>query len=1100
MFSQFYGLGDARGLAPGRRADRGGRPRRAAPAARQHAVDRPAPEDELRPRPAQRPVDPLPRRADARPGRRRGPLDPRARGRLEGRGPGPDGPAHDPLHGRGRRAVRADRDRRPRPDPRDRHARRAQAARPARVDLPARARPPRRRRRRARAAARAWSVGRPASDASADAEAPGASSSTSSSTDDAALGGVVARARRARGAHRRPAQVRADARGRLRRARRPRASATSRTPAGRDDAVRDRARRGGARPSELAAMPTPAVRRRRRPARHRPADRVATGRAARSFSEQPALARRPRLPARAGHDPRAVVARSSRSLLPFLTTSAFVFVYRALGAPEAYIGFVVLGGAMTAFWLNVVWMMAAQLYWEKSQGNLELYFAAPMNLMAILFGMAVGGLVMSSTRAVAVLVIATIVFGVDVQRRAVAAADRRVLPDAVRALRPRDDAREPVPAVGPRGVPHDPAASSSRCTSCRGSTSRSAGWARSARSPSPLIPFAVGLDAMRQLVFAGQPYITGTPSPEVEALILVVMTVVFTVLARWMIRAHRADGPRPTAACRSAGNERRPLPTSHAGHARSIAARTEGAGARRPGPQPADGACSSAGRWRPTGPTRSCSSSTRSPSRSRRRCILVLMIQIIGGAGASDATVRTFVVVGQRAVVDASSAGIAGPRLVGPRRPRALPDAQVPVRQPEHVPRACCVGRGGGPARGRARWARSITLVVRRDRPRACRSTSGRSTGRCSGSSLVLGLVPILALGVLLAAICLQTRQEIVVVPGGRSPVRCSWSSGASSRSPSCPTPSRCSACINPVDVVDRRRPPGASCPTGRRSIGGAGLAVDSCHRHRRAGRDDRSSIALLRDRGARYTRGDRHLPVERAPGEGSRPARPDDRLVAARRRPGAAAPQRGSRRCGSTRAARARTSRRSSARSAPSSTSAGCATSCSLEAPDGFIVQGLVDRGRVGRRVVGVDRHQVTKETLTFLDDDIAQFMEEAVARRGGGAADGPGRRALRARVPRHRSLHGRAEAARRVLLRAGRRVRRPAPPRGPVGLAPRPSPSSPVTTSRAWFRRARRCAACRARQPRQPLRRLPRPAADEPAASPDTTPADPPWGASES
>ena len=44
---------------------------------------------------------------------------------------------------------------------------------------------------------------------------------------------------------------------------------------------------------------------------------------------------------------------------------------------------------MTAFWLNVIWMMAQQLWWEKSQGNLELYFAAPMNIMAVLFGMAV---------------------------------------------------------------------------------------------------------------------------------------------------------------------------------------------------------------------------------------------------------------------------------------------------------------------------------------------------------------------------------------------------------------------------------------------------------------------------------------------------------------------------------------------------------------------------------------------------------------------------------------------------------------------------------------------------------------------------------------
>jgi ABC-2 type transport system permease protein len=50
------------------------------------------------------------------------------------------------------------------------------------------------------------------------------------------------------------------------------------------------------------------------------------------------------------------------------------------------------------------------------------------------------------------------------------------------------------------------------------------------------IPFAVGLDAMRQLVFADQPFITGTPAPEVEAVILVVMTFVFVLLARWMLR------------------------------------------------------------------------------------------------------------------------------------------------------------------------------------------------------------------------------------------------------------------------------------------------------------------------------------------------------------------------------------------------------------------------------------------------------------------------------------------------------------------------------------------------------------------------------------
>lgn len=53
------------------------------------------------------------------------------------------------------------------------------------------------------------------------------------------------------------------------------------------------------------------------------------------------------------------------------------------------------------------------------------------------------------------------------------------------------------------------------------------------------------------------------------------------------------------------------------------------------------------------------------------------------------------------------------------------------------------------------------------------------------------------------------------------------------------------------------------------------------------------------------------------------------------------------------------------------------------LEAPDGFIVQGLVTSGGstgTWSEAIG----QETKETLTFLDDDIARFMEEALARRG--------------------------------------------------------------------------------------------------------------------
>ena len=222
-------------------------------------------------------------------------------------------------------------------------------------------------------------------------------------------------------------------------------------------------------------------------------------------------------------------------LLPFLTTSAFVLVYRAIGAPEAYVGFVVLGGALSAFWLNVVWMMASQLYWEKSQGNLELYFAAPMNLMAVLLGMAVGGLVMSSTRAIAVLVVASLVYGVvfSIQQWLLLAVVFMLTMTALYGLgmmlaslfllwsreawNLANLMIEPIWFVSGLNFPVG-----------RLGTLGALAIAT--------IPFAVGLDAMRQLVFANQASLMGTPPPEVEALILVAMTVVFVALARWMLR------------------------------------------------------------------------------------------------------------------------------------------------------------------------------------------------------------------------------------------------------------------------------------------------------------------------------------------------------------------------------------------------------------------------------------------------------------------------------------------------------------------------------------------------------------------------------------
>jgi ABC-2 type transport system permease protein len=221
-------------------------------------------------------------------------------------------------------------------------------------------------------------------------------------------------------------------------------------------------------------------------------------------------------------------------LLPFLTTAGFVFVYRALQAPPQYIGFVVLGGAMTAFWLNVMWMMAAQLHWEKDQGNLELYFTAPVSMMSILLGMAVGGMVMSVVRAAVVLGVGSFVFGVhfEVEQWGLLLAVFFLTLAALYGLgmllaslflmwgreawHLTQLAVEPVYFVSGLNFPV-------------GRLGMVGALAIAT------IPLAVGLDAMRQLAFVDAPGLGGTPPPAIEALILVVMTVVFIGAARRLL-------------------------------------------------------------------------------------------------------------------------------------------------------------------------------------------------------------------------------------------------------------------------------------------------------------------------------------------------------------------------------------------------------------------------------------------------------------------------------------------------------------------------------------------------------------------------------------
>ena len=221
--------------------------------------------------------------------------------------------------------------------------------------------------------------------------------------------------------------------------------------------------------------------------------------------------------------------------LPFLTTSAFVFVYRALKAPPEFIGFVVLGGAMLAFWLNVIWLMAAQLYWEKDQGNLELYFTAPISMMAILFGMAMGGLLMSCLRAGIVLFVGAVLYNVQFN------VDQWLLLLAVFfltlvALYGLGMMLSGLFLIWGREAWHMTQLLQEPVYFVSGLNFPVASLGALGAVAISILPLAVGLDAMRQLAFAGSSNSNGFLPPEVEALILVVMAVVFIGLSRYLLR------------------------------------------------------------------------------------------------------------------------------------------------------------------------------------------------------------------------------------------------------------------------------------------------------------------------------------------------------------------------------------------------------------------------------------------------------------------------------------------------------------------------------------------------------------------------------------
>lgn len=237
--------------------------------------------------------------------------------------------------------------------------------------------------------------------------------------------------------------------------------------------------------------------------------------------------------------PRVIGAQREKSwmffdvFLPMLAVSAYVFLYRAIDAPEEYIGFVVVGGAMTAFWLNVLWSMSSQLYWEKEQGNLALYIMAPNSMMAILLGMALGGMLMTALRAAAILIIGSFLFNVQYQVASfwqlfavfmltmVALYGMGMMSASLFLLLSREAwhlanlAQEPIYLVSGFYFP----------------ISSFSFWIAAGAS---LIPLTLGLDAMRQLVFPSSVTL-GFLNVRVEIMLLVILSVVFVFGARYLL-------------------------------------------------------------------------------------------------------------------------------------------------------------------------------------------------------------------------------------------------------------------------------------------------------------------------------------------------------------------------------------------------------------------------------------------------------------------------------------------------------------------------------------------------------------------------------------
>lgn len=219
-------------------------------------------------------------------------------------------------------------------------------------------------------------------------------------------------------------------------------------------------------------------------------------------------------------------------VFPLIGTIAMVYVYRALRAPAEYTGFVVLGGSLLAFWQNILFDMAGNFVWERGTANLELFTIAPTSVVAILLGMALGGIFYTAQRAAAVFIATSLLFRVSYRPAGVLPAVGLLLLSlaALYALgmllaslflffgrgawQVLDGMQEPVYFLSGFYFPIH-------------SLGAYLGGAAS------LIPLTLGLDAMRQMLLPGTPVFL---SPAWETLLLALQVPVYLVAARWALQ------------------------------------------------------------------------------------------------------------------------------------------------------------------------------------------------------------------------------------------------------------------------------------------------------------------------------------------------------------------------------------------------------------------------------------------------------------------------------------------------------------------------------------------------------------------------------------